>query len=202
MLVKKSRWVDLGKYGWEVGDIISFKMTDGELIQAMAVKQKNDGMLFCQVDCLRTKYAMYKEVPMDGSGESYRDSDLRYWLNSKIIARVPADITDKMVPFEHGDYLRLPTEKEIFGENYYGGLEACTVQQWAPMKQRRNRVVLQVYPHVDLEEYWLMTKCRGNNHDFLCARPIDPSRADSSYAIFAKGVRLVFKLRLPDPAAE
>lgn len=29
-----------------------------------------------------------------------------------------------MAPFNNGDLLRLPTEKEIFGKNYYGECES------------------------------------------------------------------------------
>lgn len=39
MLVKKSRWVDADKYGYEVEDVIAFKLTDGEKYR-QAVQQK------------------------------------------------------------------------------------------------------------------------------------------------------------------
>lgn len=32
MLVRKSRWVDADKYGYEVKDVIAFKLTDGERV--------------------------------------------------------------------------------------------------------------------------------------------------------------------------
>ena len=43
---------------FRVGDIIKFKLTDGEKVQAMAVQQENDSMLFCLVDCLADEYSM------------------------------------------------------------------------------------------------------------------------------------------------
>lgn len=58
MMVKKSRWVDADKYGYEVQDVIAFKLTDGEKVQAIAVQQENDGMLFCVMDCLADEYSM------------------------------------------------------------------------------------------------------------------------------------------------
>lgn len=106
---------------FRVGDIIKFKLTDGEKVQAMAVQQENDGMLFCLVDCLADEYSMNDTNTNEGG---YEGSDLRKKLNTEIIARFPADIKAVMVPFENGDYLRLPTEKEIFGENYYGEYES------------------------------------------------------------------------------
>lgn len=121
MLIKKSRWVDADKYGYEVQDVIAFKLTDGEEVQAMAVQQENDGMVFCLVDCLTDEYSM-NDTNSNGGG--YEVSGLRKKLNTEIIARFPADIKAMMVPFGNGDYLRLPTEKEIFGENYYGEYES------------------------------------------------------------------------------
>lgn len=95
---------------FRVGDIIKFKLTDGEKVQAMAVQQENDGMLFCLVDCLADEYSMNDTNTNEGG---YEGSDLRKKLNTEIIARFPADIKAMMVPFGNGDYLRLPTEKRF-----------------------------------------------------------------------------------------
>lgn len=143
---------------FRVGDIIKFKLTDGEKVQAMAVQQENDGMLFCLVDCLADEYSMNDTNTNEGG---YEGSDLRKKLNTEIIARFPADIKAMMVPFGNGDYLRLPTEKEIFGENYYGEYESPYVQQWKPMKQRRNRIAFQG-KNGNWEWYWLHNKCRDS----------------------------------------
>lgn len=143
---------------FRVGDIIKFKLTDGEKVQAMAVQQENDGMLFCLVDCLADEYSMNDTNTNEGG---YEGSDLRKKLNTEIIARFPADIKAMMVPFGNGDYLRLPTEKEIFGENYYGEYESPYVQQWKPMKQRRNRIAFQG-KNGGWEWYWLQNKCRDS----------------------------------------
>ena len=189
MLVKKSRWVDANKYGYEVEDVIAFKLTDGEKIQAMAVKQENDGMLLCLVDCLADEYSM-NDTNTRESG--YEDSDLRKKLNTEIIARFPADIKAMMVPFGNGDYLRLPTEKEIFGDNYYGESEDLHVQQWKPMKQRRNRIASQG-KNGGWEWYWLQNKCRDSAAIF--ANVNRDGFASYSDASFSYGVRLVFKLK-------
>ncbi len=47
-----------------------------------------------------------------------------------------------MVVFSNGDMVSIPTEKEIFGVNEYGEEESANVEQFAIMKQRRNRVAL------------------------------------------------------------
>ena len=189
MLVKKSRWVDADKYGYEIGDVIAFKLTDGEKVQAMAVQQENDGVLFCMVDCLADEYSM-NDTNTDEGG--YKGSDLRKKLNTEIIARFPADIKAMMVPFGNGDYLRLPTEKEISGENYYGEYESPYVRQWKPMKQRRNRIAFQG-KNGGWEWYWLQNKCRDSVGIFASVNR--DGFASDSVASSSYGARLVFKLK-------
>ena len=48
-----------------------------------------------------------------------------------------------MVPFDNGDVLRIPTEKEMFGENEHGEAEPEDVTQWEPMRLRKNRICFQ-----------------------------------------------------------
>lgn len=98
-----------------------------------------------------------------------------------------------MVPFGNGDYLRLPTEKEIFGENCYGEYESPYVQQWKPMKQRRNRIAFQG-KNGGWEWYWLQNKCRDSAAKFACVD--DNGNAGSGSASFSIGVRPVFKIDL------
>lgn len=174
---------------FRVGDIIKFKLTDGEKVQAMAVQQENDGMLFCLVDCLADEYSMNDTNTNEGG---YEDSDLRKKLNTEIITRFPADIKAMMVPFGNGDYLRLPTEKEISGENYYGEYESPYVRQWKPMKQRRNRIAFQG-KNGGWEWYWLQNKCRDSVAIFASVNR-DGFASDSA-ASFSYGIRLVFKLK-------
>ena len=175
---------------FQVGDIIKFKLTDGEKVQAMAVQQENYGMLFCLVDCLADEYSMNDTNTNEGG---YEDSDLRKKLNTEIIARFPADIKAMMVPFGNGDFLRLPTEKEIFGENYYGEYESPYVQQWKPMKQRRNRIAFQG-KNGNWEWYWLQNKCRESAANF--ANVFGYGIAGCSGASDSYGVRPAFKIRV------
>ena len=119
------------------GDIIAFDLNDGEKVEALAVKQNGDNMIFCLVDCLKDEYPMNDRSTNKGG---YEASKLRSTLRDVILPRFPAEITEKMVPFENGDLLRLPTEKEIFGRNCFGLAEPEEVTQWEPMKLRRNRI--------------------------------------------------------------
>lgn len=111
----------------KVGDVIDVKLAGGVKVQAMAVQQEEDGMIFCLVDCLPGEYPMNSTRTNEGG---YEESDLRKKLNSEILNLFPAELTDMMTPFDNGDLLRLPTEKEIFGGNYYGEYESPYVKQW------------------------------------------------------------------------
>ncbi len=125
--------------GLKVGDIVSFELEDGEEVEAMAVKQDGNNMIFCFVDCLKKGYRMNPTNTNEGGWE---ESELRQKLNGEILERFPEKLRSRMVPFGNGDVLRIPTEKEMFGENKYGEAEPEDVTWWEPMKLRRNRICL------------------------------------------------------------
>lgn len=173
---------------YQVGDVISFTLTDGEEVEAMAMKQEQDGMIFCLVDCLADEYAMNEE---DTNRGGFDASDLRTALKGEILDRFPADLRERMVAFENGDLLRLPTEREIFGENYYGENEPEAVTQWEPMKLRRNRIAFQG-KNGAWEWYWLMNKRRGSAATFAIVN--NNGDANCSSASTSTGVRPAFKI--------
>ena len=178
--------------GYMVGDVIAFALTDGEEVEALAVKQEQDGMIFCLVDCLNQEYSMNEE---DSNRGGYEATDLRVKLNGEILERFPADIREKMVAFANGDYLRLPTEKEIFNCNDYGKAEPDEVQQWEPMKQRKNRIAFQGKGTDRWEWYWLQ-----NAHKRYAAHFADVDSygvANYDDASNAGGVRPAFKIINP-----
>ena len=115
MLAKRTIAEEIGSF--EVGDVISFALNDGEEVEAVAVTQAADGMLFLFVDCLGEEYPMNKR---GGNKGGYLQSDLRSNLNGEILERFPQEIREKLIPLDNGDFLRIPTEKEMFGENPYG----------------------------------------------------------------------------------
>lgn len=135
MKVKRTVTVDTDAF--KVGDIIEIKLTDGVKAEAMAMKQEEDGMIFCLVDCLPNEYQMNSTGTSEGG---YEESYLRKKLNCEILNLFPTELKATMVPFDNGDLLLLPTEREIFGKNQYGGGESPDVKQWEPMKKRRNRM--------------------------------------------------------------
>lgn len=73
---------------FKVGDIIKVKLTDGVKVQAMAMQQEEDGMIFCLVDCLPGEYPMNSTSTNEGG---YEESDLRKKLNGEILNLFPAE---------------------------------------------------------------------------------------------------------------
>ena len=166
---------------FEVGDVFPMTLTDGEQVEAMAMKQESDGMIFVLIDCLLDESSMNSENTNRGG---YDASDLRVKLNG--------EIREQMVAFQNGDLLRLPTEKEIFGENRYGEYESEDVTQFEPMKLRRNRIAFQGMNGA-WEWWWLANKVRGSAADFAYV-----SGAGNAFyhdASSALGVRPAFKIR-------
>ena len=154
--MKIERTIEVQGESFIVGDIISFELNDGEKVEAVAVKQDGDTMIFCHVDCLKDEYPMNDRNTNKGG---YEASKLRTTLRDVILPRYPEELVKKMVPFKNGDLLRIPTEKEIFGRNVYGDDEPEEVTQWEPMKLRRNRIAFQG-SNGDLEWYWLQNPVR------------------------------------------
>lgn len=175
--------------GYMVGDVIAFTLTDGEEVEALAVKQEHDGMVFCLVDCLNQEYSMNEE---DTNRGGYEATDLRVKLNGEILDRFPAEIREKMVAFASGDYLRLPTEKEIFGCNDYGKDEPDDVEQWEPMKQKKNRIAFQGKGTNRWEWYWLQNPHKRSAAYFAFVNLI--GYADCYDASIVFGVRPAFKI--------
>lgn len=125
-------------------------------------------------------------------GMSYMTSDLRRNLNGEILARFPEEIKSRMVAVNpEGDLLRIPTEREIFGENPYGKPEDESVARWKPMELRRNRIAFQG-DNGAWEWYWLMNRCKDYASGF--AGVGTNGYANCGYAGNSHGVRPVFLL--------
>lgn len=180
------RKIKLKAEKFKAGDIISFEFEDGEKVRARAVKREKNGMLFCMVDCLKQEERMNSRDTNEGG---YEASDLRKKLNSDILDRFPAEIRDRMKPMENGDLLRIPTEREIFGENKYG--DSDNAEQWPCMKQVRNRIALRG-DNGAWEWYWLQNRDRDSASCFCSVSHY--GLAGACYAISSRGVRPVFLL--------
>ena len=187
-----TRAVEYNTDVFEVGDIIRFNLTDGEYVEAMAMKKETDGMIFLLVDCLAHEESMNEECSNRGG---YDGCDLCVKLNDGILSRFPVEIREQMVAFPNGDFLRLPTEREIFGCNTYGEDEESNVEQWKPMELRRNRIAFQGHNGA-WECYWLQNEGKNSAVYFVC---VNPDGGDAHYygASTALGVRPAFKIKNP-----
>lgn len=181
---------------FELGDVISFDLTTGEKVQAMAVRETPNGMLFMTVDCLKNEQKMF-ENPNRAEVVDYEHSDLRKKLNGEILDTFPEEIKERMVGMRVGqtncfDMLRIPTEKEIFGENPYGADEPKSVRRFYGMEERRNRIAWQGSKTGEFEWYWLQNRVEDTASYF--AYVSGDGSADSSGASNSFGVRPVFLL--------
>lgn len=181
-----------GKY--EVGDIVSYTMEDGEEVEALAVKEEFDKhgnlcMVFMLLDCLKEECRMNRDDTNDGG---YEESHLRDQLATKYLEKFPVALRLNMVPFENGDLLRIPTEREIFGRNIYGEEEPNTVEQFELMKKRRNRMAFDGL-NGETQAYWLQNK-RVGSATFFCFVSAD-GLAGYGGASYSCGVRPLYRIR-------
>lgn len=196
MNVKRTMKSDTDTF--ELGDVITFKLSDGEKVQAKAVQQTEEGMLFITVDCLNDEHCMFKNPDGMGSMEiCYANSDLRHYLTGDVLSRFPQQIRERMVSMKIGnsdnyDLIRIPTEREIFGENPYGVDEPDLVKQLKSMKNRRNRIACQGCKTGTFEWYWLQNKVEDSAADFTYVGIY--GYAIDSHASYPLGVRPVFLL--------
>ena len=186
-----TRNVEFNTDVFEIGDIIRFNLTNGEYVEAMAMKKDADGTIFLLIDCLAHEEPMNNECSNRGG---YEGSDLRSKLNGMILNSFPAEIREQMVAFPNGDFLRLPTEREIFGCNTYGEDEESNVEQWKPMELHRNRIAFQGHNGA-WEWYWLQNKRKNSAARFANVRSY--GNATSGSASYAGGVRPAFKIKNP-----
>ena len=181
-----------GRY--EVGDIVSYTMEDGEEVEALAVKEEFDKhgnlcMVFMLLDCLKEECRMNRDDTNDGG---YEESHLRDQLATKYLEKFPAALRLNMVPFENGDLLRIPTEREIFGRNIYGEEEPNTVEQFEPMKKRMNRMAFDGL-NGETQAYWLQNKRVRSATPFCFVGYTGV--AYISYASHSIGVRPLYRIR-------
>lgn len=181
-----------GRY--EVGDIVSYTMEDGEEVEALAVKEEFDKhgnlcMVFMLLDCLKEECRMNRDDTNDGG---YEESHLRDQLATKYLEKFPAALRLNMVPFENGDLLRIPTEREIFGRNIYGEEEPDTVEQFEPMKKRRNRMAFDGL-NGETQAYWLQNK-RVGSATYFCIVSYS-GNAYYTNASLSNGVRPLYRIR-------
>ena len=166
----------------QVGDVLSFTLTTGEEVEAMAMKRESDGMIFALVDCLEEK----KPMKIDGV------TVMQEYLKD-IVETFPEDIKAMMVPMYEEEYLRLMTEKEVFGYNEWADEEESEdVEQFEPMKDRRNRIAYRGKGVSDTWQWYWLSNHVSNASAFASVSGY--GYAAASNASTSYGVRPAFKI--------
>ena len=101
---------------FKVEDEIHFEMKDGEPVTVIVAAVEDNKALCIFKDCLKEEHCMNEEYTNEGG---YLASDMRKYLNTEVLERLPEEIASRLQQDENGDYLRLLKEEEIFGENKY-----------------------------------------------------------------------------------
>lgn len=181
--VQRTITVETDEY--EVGDVITFSLTTGEVVSAMAMRQEEDGMLFVFVDCLKDEAPMNEDNTTMGG---YECCDLRKKLNTEILDTFPNSIKSRMKPVYQDDKLRLLTAMEVFGENEYGDEDNGVLLPL--MKYRKNRIAFQGKGTDEWEWYWLQNVYSASTF----AAVANDGIAYSAGACSSLGVRPAFKI--------
>lgn len=114
--MKAWRKVKMEIKNYEVGDQITVKLKDLGKFTATAQRVYEDGKtLFLFDNCVAEH-----EMNENGSnvGGFYK-SDLCKWMNTELVKSFPTKLLDRMIYTDekHECLLRIPTRKEIFGED-------------------------------------------------------------------------------------
>lgn len=187
--MKVIRPVETETSRFQVGDMLPFTLVDGALVQALAVKEERDGMLFVTVDCTGIESMVCSPGEQDGG---YERSLLRRRLNCELLERFPPEIRAQMVPLSNGDWLRLPTVGELFGRSAAAEEADLGSGQWEPMRLCRNRVCFLGRDGISMC-YWLADPVDGDGKFYSGVDYM--GNAMHIAAIGTYGVRPVFKLR-------
>lgn len=175
----------------KVGDIITVKF-DGKDMECLVVETTSE---YCEVVSLDIPFR--RCINENGSNKGGFDaSDLLKYLNSdEVLGKFTKHMRNSFVPYPDGSKVRIPTEKQIFGENKYGVTEDESVKQFAPMTNPRNRIAFWTDEDGDTYTiwYWLETVTDGSSTHFCdCFRD---GYAHYNGASGASGVRLRFRIK-------
>lgn len=104
---------------WEVGDILRFTLSTGERVEAMCHRIEDNKAIFNTTHCLE------KKMPIDSSRNtnSWEDSELRHYLNTKLLNSFPISIRLRVRCINGGDLITIPSMQDIFGDWDYDNWE-------------------------------------------------------------------------------
>lgn len=189
--MKAWRKVKMEIKNYEVGDQITVKLKDLGKFTATAQRVYADGTTLFLFDNCVTEHEMNENGSNVGG---FYKSDLCKWMNTELVKSFPVKLLDRMIytDEEHGCLLRIPTRKEIFGEDEYSqNYEPDLGEQFELMKDRKNRVCS--LPDDEYVWYWLMNAHIRSSSAFACVANV--GSANHYGASYSLGVRPLFLIR-------
>jgi len=175
----------------EYGDVVPFDMSDGEHCEAIVIAIEGDNAICTLVDALKNWHRMN---PTSTTNGGYLATEMRKYLNSELLDRFPTELREQMVADDNGDYLRLFTEKEVFGKNIYADEEESEdVKQYDYFKFRRNRIALNGW-NSDYPEWWWLSNPASATYFCYCNTGGRANRGVASYALYYVRPRFVIKV--------
>lgn len=173
----------------EYGDVIPFDMKDGEHVEAIVIAVEGSAAVCTFIDALKDDHYMNEDWTSEGG---YLASDMRKYLNGELLERFPDEIRERLQQDENGDYLRLFTEKEVFGKNYYSEEPQEDVEQYYYFKNRKNRIALSGHAGEYRALWWLRDVAASARFAFVVSYGL----CDNNGAGYSLGVRPRFLISM------
>lgn len=189
--MKAWRKVKMEIKNYEVGDQITVKLKNFGKFTATAQRVYEDGTTLFLFDNCVAEHEMNENVSNVGG---FYESDLCKWMNTELVKSFSTKLIDRMIytDEEHRCLLRIPTRKEMFGEDEYSqNYEPDLGKQFELMKDRKNRVCS--LPDNEYAWYWLMNTHLRSSSSF--ARVNGYGGAFGGGASVSGGVRPAFLIR-------
>ena len=176
---------------FEVGDRITVKLKDFGKFTATAQRVYDDGKTLFLFDNCVAEHEMNENNSNFGG---FYESDLCKWMNTEFVKSFPVKLLDRMIytDEEHRCLLRIPTRKEMFGEDEYSQYyEPDNEEQFELMQDKKNRVCS--LPNDEYAWYWLMNAHLRSSSTFADVGNL--GRAYTNGASGSDGVRPVFLIK-------
>lgn len=189
--MKAWRKVKMEIKNYEVGDQITVKLKYLGKLTATAQRVYEDGKTLFLFDNCVAEHEMNEN---NSNAGGFYKSDLCKWMNTELVKSFPVKLLDRMIytDEEHECLLRIPTRKEIFGEDENSqNYEPDLGEQFELMKNRKIRVCS--LPDDEYAWCWLM-----NAHILSSSAFADVTgygHASGTDASYSGGVRPAFLIR-------
>ena len=190
--MKAWRKVKMEIKNYEVGDQITVKLKNFGKFTATAQRVYEDGTTLFLFDNCVAEHEMNENGSNAGG---FYESDLCKWMNTELVESFPVKLLDRMIytDEEHRCLIRIPTRKEMFGEDEYSqNYEPDLGEQFELMKDRKNRICS--FLDTEYAWYWLMNAYLRSSSTFTYVDIYGFANSDGA-ASYSGRVRPAFLIR-------